>query len=31
VNWLPRDPATGKLGAPAGSVTVNTVGIVLFP
>jgi 6-phosphogluconolactonase len=30
VNWLPRDPATGKLGAPAGSVTVNTVGIVLF-
>jgi 6-phosphogluconolactonase (cycloisomerase 2 family) len=30
VTWLPRDPATGKLGAPAGSVKVNSVGIVLF-
>jgi 6-phosphogluconolactonase len=30
VNWLPRDPATGKLGPSAGSVAVNTVGIVLY-
>lgn len=30
VAWLPRDPATGKLGAPAGSVTVNSVAMLLF-
>jgi 6-phosphogluconolactonase len=30
VNWLPRDPATGKLGASAGSVSVGNVAIVSF-
>jgi 6-phosphogluconolactonase len=30
VNWLPRDPSTGKLDTSAGSVAVNNVGIVSF-
>ncbi|UJW31457.1 lactonase family protein [Saccharothrix sp. AJ9571] len=30
VTWLPRDPATGLLGKPAGSLTVNHVAFVLF-
>ncbi|MEV4315127.1 lactonase family protein [Actinocrispum sp. NPDC049592] len=30
VNWLPRDPASGKLGASAGSVSVGNVAIVSF-
>ncbi|MCE7001839.1 lactonase family protein [Kibdelosporangium philippinense] len=30
INWLPRDPGTGKLGTSAGSVKVNSVGIVSF-
>jgi len=30
VNWLPRDPRTGRLAAPVGSAAVNSVGIVLF-
>lgn len=30
VTWLSRNPVTGKLGAVAGSVAVNSVGIVLF-
>jgi 6-phosphogluconolactonase len=30
INWLPRDPATGKLGTSAGSVAVDNVGIVSF-
>ncbi|RSM86027.1 3-carboxymuconate cyclase [Kibdelosporangium aridum] len=30
INWLPRDPGTGKLGTSAGSVQVNNVGIVSF-
>jgi 6-phosphogluconolactonase (cycloisomerase 2 family) len=30
VNWLPRDPATGKLDTSKGSVAVNNVGIVSF-
>ncbi|WP_394835493.1 lactonase family protein [Pendulispora rubella] len=30
VSWLPRDPSTGRLGAPAGSIDVPTAAIVLF-
>jgi 6-phosphogluconolactonase len=30
VNWLPRDPRTGRIGPSMGSVPVNNVGIVLF-
>ena len=30
VTWLPRDPDTGQLGRAAGSVTVNSVAMVLF-
>lgn len=30
VNWLSRDPGTGKVGSSAGSVRVNNVGIVTF-
>jgi 6-phosphogluconolactonase len=30
VTWLPRDPDTGKVGVAAGSVKVNSVGMVLF-
>jgi 6-phosphogluconolactonase len=30
INWLPRDPGTGKLSASAGSVRVDNVGIVSF-
>jgi 6-phosphogluconolactonase (cycloisomerase 2 family) len=30
VNWLPRDPDTGRLGNPVGCVKVNAVGIVLL-
>jgi 6-phosphogluconolactonase len=30
VTWLSRDPSTGKLGAVAGSVGVNSVGVVRF-
>ena len=30
VTWLPRDPATGKLGAAQGSTGVPEVGIVAF-
>jgi 6-phosphogluconolactonase (cycloisomerase 2 family) len=31
VTWLPRDPATGTLGASAGSAAVPSVGIVAWP
>jgi 6-phosphogluconolactonase len=30
ITQLPRDPATGRVGAPIASATANTVGIVLF-
>lgn len=30
VPWLPRDPATGRLGAVAGSPTVPPVATVLL-
>ncbi|TVT17868.1 lactonase family protein [Amycolatopsis acidiphila] len=30
VNWLPRDPATGRLGAVAGSLAVPSVATVLL-
>jgi 6-phosphogluconolactonase len=30
VHWLPRDPDSGRIGAPAGALPVNNVGIVLF-
>lgn len=30
INWLPRDPGTGRLSASAGSVAVANVGIVSF-
>lgn len=30
VNWLPRDAESGRLGAPAGSAAVNSVGMLLF-
>ncbi|MBN6038643.1 lactonase family protein [Amycolatopsis sp. 195334CR] len=30
VTWLPRDPATGLLGKPAGSLAVNHIAFVLF-
>lgn len=30
VAWLPRDPRTGRLSPPAGSVTVNSACFVLF-
>ncbi|MET0236961.1 MAG: lactonase family protein [Kibdelosporangium sp.] len=30
VNWLPRDPGTGKLDTSAGSVPVNNAGIISF-
>ncbi|HEV2782610.1 MAG TPA: lactonase family protein [Actinophytocola sp.] len=30
ITWLPRDPESGRLGAPAGSAPVNNVGVVLF-
>ncbi|MGQ0842429.1 beta-propeller fold lactonase family protein [Actinokineospora sp.] len=30
VTWLPRDPGSGALGAPAGSVTVRGAAMVAF-
>ena len=30
ITQLPRDPATGRVGAAVASTTANTVGIVLF-